>query len=668
MISNKISNHILLGFILVVLIAIALSAVAFSFHLKAVEIRNVTKMLDAAIETAWSQFEAKPLQLQTVLKEASREQVLKDAIRQKDYQALKELIRNWEEVYPNCDYFVIVDTDGKVLCRDSANRGDTWHLKSLARKGLASKETIVSTELVPADVLKNESKQLAEKAVVEITEPTNEHGQGGSLFKDALMTVVVVPVIEDNKAIGVISGGFLLNHDEWIAREYTSRIPNTYLSIGVKGVRISSNIKTDDFARPMGSVQENELVETTSAGKRYRGKLLVKDRPALIVADPIISYGGQVVGNIGVGAPINMFEEFAGSIKTILTICLLIFVVSVFLSERASNVITQPIYELKELAKKVASNNIEPEVIQWEDSKAPVEINELANNMIEMARALKQKEIEAQTYAQDLTNEKELLEVKIHDRTRQLAQLVAELKTANKYKSQFLANMSHELLTPLNSIIGFAKLLEDQTAGPLNEKQLDYTATIVLSADHLLELINDILDLVKIDQGKSKLIPEYISLEEVVNSMVLLLGPQAEEKGLTMEVKLEENLPSPYWDKKKTKQILANLLTNAIKFTPEGGSILVSAQNIGDKIKIAVSDTGIGIKPEDLEKVFLAFEQAEASYTRRYKGAGLGLAITKNLVEIHKGKIWLENNAQGGTDAIAVLPINPFDKNGGDRQ
>lgn len=668
MISNKISNHILLGFILVVLIAIALSAVAFSFHLKAVEIRNVTKMLDAAIETAWSQFEAKPLQLQTVLKEASREQVLKDAIRQKDYQALKELIRNWEEVYPNCDYFVIVDTDGKVLCRDSANHGDTWHLKSLARKGLASKETIVSTELVPADVLKNESKQLAEKAMVEITEPTNEHGQGSSLFKDALMTVVVVPVIEDNKAIGVISGGFLLNHDEWIAREYTSRIPNTYLSIGVKGVRISSNIKTDDFARPMGSVQENELVETTSAGKRYRGKLLVKDRPALIVADPIISYGGQVVGNIGVGAPINMFEEFAGSIKTILTICLLIFVVSVFLSERASNVITQPIYELKELAKKVASNNIEPEVIQWEDSKAPVEINELANNMIEMARALKQKEIEAQTYAQDLTNEKELLEVKIHDRTRQLAQLVAELKTANKYKSQFLANMSHELLTPLNSIIGFAKLLEDQTAGPLNEKQLDYTATIVLSADHLLELINDILDLVKIDQGKSKLIPEYISLEEVVNSMVLLLGPQAEEKGLTMEVKLEENLPSPYWDKKKTKQILVNLLTNAIKFTPEGGSILVSAQNIGGKIKITVSDTGIGIKTEDLEKVFLAFEQAEASYTRRYKGAGLGLAITKNLVEIHKGKIWLENNAQGGTDAIAVLPINPFDKNGGDRQ
>ena len=148
MISNKISNHILLGFILVVLIAIALSAVAFSFHLKAVEIRNVTKMLDAAIETAWSQFEAKPLQLQTVLKEASREQVLKDAIRQKDYQALKELIRNWEEVYPNCDYFVIVDTDGKVLCRDSANRGDTWHLKSLARKGLASKETIVSTCLL----------------------------------------------------------------------------------------------------------------------------------------------------------------------------------------------------------------------------------------------------------------------------------------------------------------------------------------------------------------------------------------------------------------------------------------------------------------------------------------------------------------------------------------
>lgn len=660
---NKIRNRLILILGLIALITVVLSAAAFTLHLRAVQTKNVTKVLDAAIETAWSLFEAKPLQLQNLLNEASREEALKKAIRQESYPVLENMINRWKEAFPDSDQFVIVKPDGTILCRESGGSGDLWHLKELAEESLVQKEPIITTEIIEGDLLKKESSALAERAVVKITEPRNS-GPSQSIFDDALITVVMVPVFgEDGRALGVIAGSFLLNHDQWIAREYTSRIPNTYLSIGVEGVRISSNIQTEGFACPMGSIQEKKLVETTSSGKRYRGKMLVKDHSALIVVDPITNSHGQVVGNIGVGAPINMFEEFqSGSIKVILAFCAIIFLVALALGEQASGVITRPIFELKELAGKVAHSNIGPEGISWENNRSPVEIDELANNMIEMARALKQKEIEAQTYAHDLANEKDLLEIKIQNRTRQLAQLVAELKTTNKYKSQFLGNMSHELLTPLNSIIGFARLLGDQTIGSLNSKQLDYINTIVLSANHLMELINDILDLVKFDQGKSKLVPEIFPVEEVINSMVLLLGPQAREKKLAIQMELQDDLPSPNWDKKKIKQVLANLLTNAIKFTPSGGSIGVFAQQSGDSIRITISDTGIGVKPEDLDKIFLAFEQAESSYTRLYKGVGLGLAISKNLVEIHKGKIWLENNAKGGTDAVVIIPINPFIK------
>jgi signal transduction histidine kinase len=220
--------------------------------------------------------------------------------------------------------------------------------------------------------------------------------------------------------------------------------------------------------------------------------------------------------------------------------------------------------------------------------------------------------------------------------------------------------MSHELRTPMNSIIGFSRLLQDKLYGELNEKQENFLETIIESGNRLLDLINDILDMIKLDQRIVKLSPAPVDLDKLIGDLADFLHPQIHAKDHTLEIHIEENLPVPYWDAKNIRQIIENLLTNAIKFTPAQGRITIVAQKYNGKIKITVADTGIGIPTEMREKVFLAFEQADSSYTKLYRGVGLGLAISKSLVELHKGAVWLEENPQGGTTVCVLLPVKPF--------
>jgi signal transduction histidine kinase len=222
------------------------------------------------------------------------------------------------------------------------------------------------------------------------------------------------------------------------------------------------------------------------------------------------------------------------------------------------------------------------------------------------------------------------------------------------------SDLSHELRTPLNSIIGFAQLLQDKLFGSLNTEQEDHVATIIESSNHLLELINDILDLVKLDQHIEKLAPAYLDLEKIFSDLSDLFLPQLRAKSLNFSISVEGALPHPHWDPQKLKQILINIISNAIKFTPQEGSVTLTASQVGEEISISVKDTGVGIPPEMAEKVFLAFVQADSSYTKLYRGVGLGLSISKNLVELHKGKIWLEPNPDGGTIVTFSIPIDPF--------
>lgn len=235
------------------------------------------------------------------------------------------------------------------------------------------------------------------------------------------------------------------------------------------------------------------------------------------------------------------------------------------------------------------------------------------------------------------------------------------IEAANKAKSEFLANMSHELRTPLNAIIGFSEVLRDKICGDLNDEQVEFVTDIHSSGKHLLQMINDILDLSKIESGKLELKCEEFEVRKTVEDVLITLKGLADKKSLKIETVLQHPVDLLYADPVKFKQMLYNLLSNAIKFTPEKGVITVSTKSLRkdrDFIEVRVTDTGIGIAPEDYSKIFVEFKQLDSSYSRKYEGTGLGLALTKKLVEMHGGAIGFESKAGAGSAFYFTLPVN----------
>jgi len=644
---NRIRNHILLGLSIVITITIIALTSFFIYQLNIIETRNVTERLNVAIETAWDLYNSNDVMIETALSSTIQHENLGTLIQEANATELDTVIGDLSDKYPGIDYFIITDAEGTVLNSTSYNRGETWFLSNLTGALVLNKKTIYTTELMPSEDVAKASWDFQKKVEIAYSGNDLSDSQTG-IFNKALMKLVLVPILDDQKhVVGGLSAGIILNNNDRLPKEYTERVPNTYLSIGVEGVRICSNISVDNFYYPAGSIQDDTLVETIRAGHRFSGKIYPLGGPSLIVNDPIKNFEGKVVGNIGVGAPLFAFTEFSNSnITIIIMISTIIFLIAIFLGSLLSYVITKPIDQLQALSKAIREDDLKPSMIVWQEKHTPIEIQELADSIIQMAK--------------DLVNEKRLLEYKVNERTQQLAATVEKLEAANKYKSQFLANMSHELRTPLNSIIGFARLLQDKLFGSLNDEQEDYVATIIDSSNHLLELINDILDLVKLDQHIEKLVPAYLDLNKIFSDLSDLFRPQLRAKSLTLNICVNGDLPHPHWDAQKLKQILINIISNAIKFTPQEGNITLSASTTEDHIRISVKDTGVGIPQEMVEKVFLAFEQADSSYTKLYRGVGLGLSISKNLVELHRGKIWLEPNPDGGTIVTIRIPINPF--------
>lgn len=243
-------------------------------------------------------------------------------------------------------------------------------------------------------------------------------------------------------------------------------------------------------------------------------------------------------------------------------------------------------------------------------------------------------------------------------RTEELNLDYSRLILANKAKSEFLANMSHELRTPLNAIIGFSELLKRKLSGDLNEKHVHYIDNVLTSSKHLLSLIDDVLDLSKVEAGKIELDIEEVSVHDYIDETLGLMKEKATKRNISLKKELDPQLNIIDADPKRFKQVLLNLLDNAVKFSKEeGGVVTVSATKEGDMAKISISDTGQGIKEEDLGKLFTRFGQLEAGSTRKHGGTGLGLAISKQLVELHGGKIMANSKLGEGSTFTFLLPI-----------
>jgi len=237
----------------------------------------------------------------------------------------------------------------------------------------------------------------------------------------------------------------------------------------------------------------------------------------------------------------------------------------------------------------------------------------------------------------------------IQEKTRQL-------EAANRHKDEFLASMSHELRTPLNAVIGFSEVLLERMFGELNDKQEEYLGDILASGRHLLSLINDILDLAKIEAGRMELDLEDFDLAQAIDNAVVLVRERATRKGLVLETTLAPALGAVRADQRKIKQVLLNLLSNAVKFTPEGGRVEVRAERADDHVEVSVSDTGIGIAVEDQETVFEEFRQVGTDYAKKHEGTGLGLTLSRKFVELHGGRIAVKSRLGEGSTFTFTLP------------
>lgn len=397
--------------------------------------------------------------------------------------------------------------------------------------------------------------------------------------------------------------------------------------------------------------------EDIAKGARH----LVVMRPILNEKDCYHCHGSlrKVLGGIVVrlDAERTYAQVVAQRNRTIIIVIFLIPIAIVLIYLMVNKLVRRPVESLADKAKRFAEGDMSISV----DVKTEDEIGILGktfNYMVESVSSFSKK-------LEEEVNRKTSL---LNERTRLLTLLERankELRELDKLKSTFLANMSHELRTPMNAIIGYTDLLIDGVDGTINEEQEKSLRKVANNARHLLQLINDVLDISKIEAGKMKLSPKEIDLNWLVESILHTFEPQIKLKGITLTIDIPDGLPLIYGDEDRIREIFINLLSNAVKFTDQGG-ITISAKLSERGVKpgepplfmeICVEDTGIGIKEEDLGKIFDKFVQADLTTVRQYEGTGLGLSIARGLVSLHKGMIWVKSKVGEGSKFCFTLPL-----------
>jgi signal transduction histidine kinase/DNA-binding response OmpR family regulator len=418
----------------------------------------------------------------------------------------------------------------------------------------------------------------------------------------------------------------------------------------------------------------NALTETLRTGiepqydPRKPFEDIVSDRRHLVVMRPILNeedcyhcHGSsrKVLGGIVVrlDAERTYAQVVAQRNRTILIVAFLIPIAIALAYLMVNRLVRHPVESLADKAKKFAEGDMAVRV----DVKTEDEIGILGGTFNYMVESVA-------SFSKRLEEEVKRKTSLLNERTRLLTLLEKankDLRELDKLKSTFLANMSHELRTPMNAIIGYADLLLDGVDGPVNEDQEKSLKKVATNARHLLQLINDVLDISKIEAGKMKLTLKEIDMKWLIESVVPTFEPQMKLKGLTFKEDIPEGLPLIYGDEDRIKEILINLLSNAIKFTEKGG-VTISARISERGVKpgeppmfaeICVEDTGIGIKEEDVGKIFDKFVQVDLTTVRQYEGTGLGLSIARGLVSLHKGIIWATSKVGEGSTFCFTLPM-----------
>ncbi len=461
------------------------------------------------------------------------------------------------------------------------------------------------------------------------------------------MQTITLPIMDNGAVVGVLSADITFQ-----------RIMLSVMDIDVGGngnvVVVADNGRVVAHTH-MEQVPELDLsrlsvVKAVLAGEEgtMEGYTDELGRQVLGSYMPIRELGWGVV----IQRPLADIDAEVGQLRTTI---LWATIAGVFLSVLAGALvarqITKPIQQLASASERVAQGDLSTLV----DVKSSNEVGVLAHSFNQMVVSLEKSRDELQQWGEEL-------ERRVHERTAELEQRSQELADTNvrleemsRHKSQFLANMSHELRTPLNSIIGYTKLMLDGLEGDISEEQREDLHTVYTNSKHLLELIEDLLDLSKIEAGKMQLSYQTFSISELLAGVIPSMEQLAREKGLTLTYSVTPDIDHLYADKAKTKQVLINILGNAVKFTNEGSIKLDVAESDGE-FMFSVTDTGIGIKEEDLEAIFDSFQQVGPAQIAGYEGTGLGLTISRQFIEMQGGRIWAESElGKGSTFTFTLL-------------
>lgn len=359
----------------------------------------------------------------------------------------------------------------------------------------------------------------------------------------------------------------------------------------------------------------------------------------------------EKIGVVRVGISLASMQAMMKSVKkTIILFTLLVVGAGILVTVVLVRIIVKPIGELVLATERIANGDLTHKV----EVRSRDEIGFLAGSFNQMMLELEKAKERVEDYSRTL-------EKKVKERTRDLENLNKELKEATRHKSEFLANMSHELRTPLNAVLGFTKLILDGVYGEIPDKLRNKINKININGEHLLKLINDVLDISKIEAGKVELNLSEYAVNDLVDTVFHQSYSLAKEKDLWMSVEVSDGLPVAFGDMKRISQILLNLIGNAIKFTREG-TIRIGAGLEGNKILFFVADTGIGIAKEDQRNIFSEFRQVDGSDTKEFGGTGLGLSISKKIVEMHGGKIWVESEPGKGSTFKFTIPLRVEEK------
>jgi signal transduction histidine kinase len=373
-----------------------------------------------------------------------------------------------------------------------------------------------------------------------------------------------------------------------------------------------------------------------------------RDQPVLAVTRHVEGTGWGIVTKIDKAEALAPVTTLGTFILTITLVSLaLVVVVAIYLAR----VITKPIKQLTQATTWISRGDLSKLV----DVHSANEVGVLTHSFNEMIASLRKSRDELKRWGAELEKRVHQRTAELEERGQELAEANVRLEELSRHKSQFLANMSHELRTPLNSIIGYTKLMLDGLEGEINEEQHKDLQTVYNNSRSLLALINDLLDLAKIEAGKVTVSNEVFTVAELLDKALPAIRWLAGEKGLALDYKVAPGIGHLYADKAKTKQTLINVLANAVKFTEKGGIKLDVTEGDGEFI-FSVSDTGMGIKKEDLEAIFESFKQVGPAQIAGFEGTGLGLAISKQFVEMQGGRIWAESELGKGSTFTFTLP------------